>query len=132
MPSTIILIGPIGAGKSTIGQLLAQRLDLPQCSMDEKRWNYYREIGCDEDLARCKRETEGFWGIYQYWKPFEAYAVERLWQSIDMNALMQEIGLDSVFDDVLDRKSDAALMQCLVEQIDTATSVVNLLGQRSI
>jgi hypothetical protein len=29
-------------------------------------------------LAKQKRETEGFWGIYQYWKPFEAYAVERL------------------------------------------------------
>lgn len=78
MSSTIILIGPIGVGKSTIGQLLAQRLDLPQCSMDEKRWDYYREIGYDEDLAKFKRETEGFWGIYQYWKPFEAYAVKRL------------------------------------------------------
>jgi hypothetical protein len=54
-------------------------------------------------------------------------------QSIDMNALIQEMGLeDGVFDDVLDQKSDAALMQCLVEQVDTATRVVNLLGQRSI
>jgi shikimate kinase len=78
MPSDIILIGPIGTGKSTIGRLLATQLNLPQCSMDEKRWDYYKEMGYDEELAQHKRETEGFWGIYQYWKPFEAYAVERL------------------------------------------------------
>jgi shikimate kinase len=78
MSSDIILIGPIGAGKSTIGSYLAIQLGLPQCSMDEHRWDYYKEIGYDEELAKCKRETEGFWGIYQYWKPFEAHAVERL------------------------------------------------------
>ena len=78
MSSDIILIGPIGAGKSTVGSLLANWLDLTQCSMDEYRWNYYKEIGYDEELATYKRKTEGFWGVYQYWKPFEAYAVERL------------------------------------------------------
>ncbi|UAJ74556.1 AAA family ATPase (plasmid) [Synechocystis sp. PCC 7339] len=78
MSSDIILIGPIGTGKSTVGSLLAKRVGLPQRSMDEYRWNYYKEIGYDEELAKYKRETEGFWGIYQYWKPFEAYAVERL------------------------------------------------------
>lgn len=78
MSSDIILIGPIGAGKSTVGLLLATRLALPQCSIDEYRYGYYREIGYDEELAKHKRETEGFWGIYQYWKPFEAHAVERL------------------------------------------------------
>lgn len=76
MSSDLILIGPIGSGKSTIGSLLATQTSLPQCSMDEYRWNYYKEIGYDEELAKYKRETEGFWGIYQYWKPFEAYAVE--------------------------------------------------------
>lgn len=78
MSSDIILIGPIGSGKSTVGSLLATRMGLPQRSMDEYRWNYYKEIGYDEELAKYKRETEGFWGIYQYWKPFEAHAVERL------------------------------------------------------
>ncbi|MBD2439209.1 shikimate kinase [Nostoc sp. FACHB-110] len=78
MVSNIILIGPMGAGKSTIGEVLANQLGIPQCSMDELRWGYYQEIGYDEELAKQKRETGGLWSICQYWKPFEAYAVERL------------------------------------------------------
>ena len=34
----IVLLGPVRAGKSTVGRLLAQRLDLPQISIDEVRW----------------------------------------------------------------------------------------------
>lgn len=41
MKSDIILIGPIGAGKSTVGALLADRLGLPQCSMDDLRWDSF-------------------------------------------------------------------------------------------
>jgi cytidylate kinase len=44
-----ILIGPMGAGKSTQGKLLAEALGLPQCSMDEIRWDYYREMGFDDE-----------------------------------------------------------------------------------
>ncbi|MGD1906582.1 MAG: shikimate kinase [Leptolyngbyaceae cyanobacterium] len=78
MLSEIVLIGPIGAGKSTQGELLAKRLALPQCSMDDLRWNYYQEIGYDPALAQQKREARGMEAVIQYWKPFEAYAVERL------------------------------------------------------
>lgn len=78
MNSTIILIGPINAGKSTIGKLLSEKLGLPQCSMDSVRFEYYKEIGYDEGLAHRIFEAEGFWGVYKYWKPFEAYAVERI------------------------------------------------------
>ncbi|KAM3107860.1 shikimate kinase [Phormidesmis sp. 146-33] len=78
MKSDIILIGAIGSGKSTIGELLAKRLNVPQHSMDDLRLNYYKEIGYDEELAKKKRATQGLWGVYQYWKPFEAYAVERI------------------------------------------------------
>jgi shikimate kinase len=76
--TTIILIGPIRVGKSTIGKLLAEKLDIPQCPMDAVRWDYYKEIGYDENLAKQIREKEGFLGLYRYWKPFEAYAVERI------------------------------------------------------
>jgi shikimate kinase len=81
MKPEIILIGPIGSGKTTVAELLSIKTGLPRRSMDELRWKYYDEIGYDRDLARQKRTEEGFWGLYRYWKPFEAYAVERLLNS---------------------------------------------------
>lgn len=100
MPLDIVLIGPQSAGKSTIGSLLSHRLGIPQCSLDEKRWHYYKEIGYDEALAKQKRETEGAWGIIRYWKPFEAYAVERL-LSEHTNCTIDFGAGHSVYDDPL-------------------------------
>lgn len=77
MRSEIILIGPMGTGKSTLGKLLSEKLSLPQCSVDAVRWHYYKEIGYDEEVQKRIEQEEGFSGVYRYWKPFEAHAVER-------------------------------------------------------
>jgi len=98
MISDIILIGPIRTGKSTLGSLLAQKLGLTQCSMDDLRWNYYMEIHYEEDLAKKIKEQEGFLGLYRYWKPFEAYAVERL-LSEHRNCVIDFGGGHSVYED---------------------------------
>ncbi len=109
MSSDIILIGPQGAGKSTIGKLLAEQLGLPQCPMDKLRWDYYKEIGYDENLAQHKQETEGAWGIIQYWKPFEAHAVERL-LSEHQNCVIDFGAGHSVYEDAsLFKRVEAAL-----------------------
>lgn len=76
--SDIILIGAQGAGKSTIGKLLAQKLDLPQVSMDRLRWDYYQEVGWSREKEQQIAENEGFAGVYHYWKQYDLYAVERL------------------------------------------------------
>lgn len=79
MNSTIILIGPISVGKSTVAKLLAEKLELPQCALDDVRWTYYKEIGYDEAVvADIARSEQGMMGVIRYWKPFEAYAVERV------------------------------------------------------
>lgn len=78
MKSEIFLIGPIGSGKSTIAELLYMRTMLQHCSMDLLRWVYFEEIGYDRELARARYTQEGIWGLYRYWKPFEAYAVKRM------------------------------------------------------
>ena len=78
MFSDIILIGPVRTGKSTLGQLLAKKLGLPLVSLDDLRWTYYKEIGYDEALAQRLRQTGGFVALVFYWKPFDAYAVERV------------------------------------------------------
>ncbi len=77
MRSEIILIGPIGAGKSTIATLLAEKLNLPRVSLDEVRFDYYKQIGYDEATAEELERQQGFLALYRYWKPFEAYAVEK-------------------------------------------------------
>jgi len=78
MKKDIILIGPVGVGKSTIGELLSKNLKIPQASLDNERWEVYKEIGYDFEHADKLFEEEGFLGIYDYWKKFEAYSVERV------------------------------------------------------
>jgi hypothetical protein len=78
MDLPIILIGPMAAGKTTLANLLAKKLGLPHYELDERRWDYYAEIGYDKALAAQIRSEEGFFGLYRYWKPFEIHAVERL------------------------------------------------------
>jgi len=75
---TIILIGPMMAGKSTIGRLLSERLGLEQRVLDDLRWDYFNEIGYDEAETRRIVEKEGMTGLLAYWKPFEVHAVERV------------------------------------------------------
>ena len=74
----IIMIGPSGTGKSTLAKLLAQKLALPQVSLDQARWTYYAEIGYDQEYARNLRETQGFPALVRYWEQFGAHAVERV------------------------------------------------------
>lgn len=80
MKSEIILIGPIGSGKSTLAELVYMRTMLPHRSMDLLRWKFFEEIGYDREVAHERYVREGIWGLYRYWKPFEAYAVKRAFQ----------------------------------------------------
>ena len=75
--SIIILIGPMSAGKSTIAKLLSSKLSIPRFELDDVRQRFYTEIGYSEMLASRIVGEEGVEGLIHYWKPFEAYAVER-------------------------------------------------------
>jgi hypothetical protein len=77
--STIILIGPLGAGKTTIGRLLAERSGLPLCSLDDVRGAYYRKAGYDDALAsQIAASPAGLQGVLRYSKPFEVRLVEQV------------------------------------------------------
>lgn len=78
MKRDVILIGPVGVGKSTVARLISERLNIPQASLDEKRWEIYEENGYDFEYAERLYTEEGFLGMYQYWKPYEAYSVKRV------------------------------------------------------
>lgn len=94
----VILIGPIGTGKSTLGKLLAERLGRPQVSLDQIRWDYYKEIGYDEAVQQELSEREGFAGVYRYWKRFEAHAVARALQD-HQRGVLDFGGGHSVYED---------------------------------
>lgn len=119
MKPEIILIGPIGSGKTTIAEVLSVRTGLPRRSMDQLRWKYYDEIGYDIGLARKKRSEEGFWGLYRYWKPFEAYAVERLLSSFS-DCIFDLGGGHSVYE-------DEALFQQVRELLEPYSHVILLI-----
>lgn len=79
MISDIILIGPIGAGKSTLAALLAERLGVPRCAMDDERWPYMQEAGYDPAVTdEIKKRDRHYRNVFAYWKRFEAHMVERL------------------------------------------------------
>lgn len=77
---SIILIGPMRAGKTTISKLVAEKLNLPRVRLDEIRWGYYATLGYDEDHAKSLRKSGGFTSFYNYMKPYEAALVEHVVQ----------------------------------------------------
>ncbi|HRF50415.1 MAG TPA: shikimate kinase [Anaerolineales bacterium] len=101
MGSAVILIGPVRTGKSTVGSLLATKLTVPFYELDDLRFGYYNEIGYDRAEAKRRIEREGFWGLYRYWKPFEAYAVERLLKEHQEGVIAFGAGHSVYEDDVL-------------------------------
>ena len=74
----IILIGPVAVGKTTTAKLLSEKLNKPLISMDDLRFDYYKEIGYDNDHMKELREKAGILAIFQYGKIFDAYSIERI------------------------------------------------------
>jgi len=75
--SSIILIGPVGVGKTTAAHLLAEGLSLPYLALDELRWAYFQEIGFDLERQQQLGATQGITAVLAYWEPFEVHALER-------------------------------------------------------
>jgi shikimate kinase len=100
----IILIGPPGTGKSTLGKLLSQKLGFPQVSLDELRWGYYAERGYNAELAQQLREKQGFPALIQYWKLFDAYAVERVLADHSYSCVIDFGAGHSMYEDDADLK----------------------------
>jgi shikimate kinase len=93
----VILIGPIRVGKTTVGRLLAERLNIPQRSLDIIFDSYLDELGYDRKHAAYLK-TQGFYELTKYWKPFEPSGVERL-VSEPEDAVVDLGGGHSVYED---------------------------------
>ncbi|WP_165774507.1 AAA family ATPase [Candidatus Viridilinea mediisalina] len=69
---SIVLIGPYGIGKTTIGQLLASDLGKAIFSLDEYAWKYYKEKGLSLEAAESLGDLDSL-----QWQPYYAHAVRR-------------------------------------------------------
>ncbi|KAG9496383.1 hypothetical protein J7337_012971 [Fusarium musae] len=78
---TIILIGPEGAGKTTIGKVLAERLNRELFSLDRHREELYAPFDYDGAHANKLYQQEGVGALLNYWKYFEYRAVVDILES---------------------------------------------------
>lgn len=77
-PTDLVLIGPVCAGKSTLGPLLAERLHLPYVSLDDVFWRYYEEEGYRQEAFWQVVREQGFRAAGQLLPPLFVRAVERI------------------------------------------------------
>lgn len=99
MPPSIILIGPMRAGKTTVGRLLAEAVNLPQLSLDQIKKDLFPTYGYDQAQAAKIRQEHGVYGVLAYWKPFEARLVEEVLQAHPHDTVIDFGAGHSVFDD---------------------------------
>lgn len=74
----IVLIGPIGVGKSSVARGLSKRTGQRNVPLDLIRWGYFFQMGFDFAEERRRVEEHGPLARFAYWKPFETYAAERV------------------------------------------------------
>lgn len=85
--NTIILIGPCGVGKTTIGQLLSQRIKIPFYNLDEYEPKYSLKIGFDPKKAEEIKKQEGFFAYYEYCRQFFDKAVAKFLEEFSCSIL---------------------------------------------
>jgi shikimate kinase len=73
----IILIGPMKAGKTTVGRLLAEKLACPFTSLDRLERGYTVPVGFDESEAAAIHQQQGVLAWYSYRRAFFDEAVVR-------------------------------------------------------
>jgi shikimate kinase len=69
---TIILMGPIGVGKTTQAQLLSKELKAPVCTYDQVKYHYRKNVGFDETVADSIYESKGLYAMLCYMNEFKA------------------------------------------------------------
>ena len=73
----IILMGPMKVGKTTIGKLLAERINCSFTSLDRLERSYIQADGFDPESAVLIQSQQGDWAWYSYRRQFFAEAITR-------------------------------------------------------
>ena len=72
---SIILIGPIGVGKSTQAALLADKLGMPRCSYDQVKGKYWQQFGLSADTAHYIEKEHGTYAMISYMNEYKCKTV---------------------------------------------------------
>lgn len=75
---TIVLIGPIGAGKTTQAKLLEKELGLPRCSYDEVKGKYWKELGVSKETASVINNEHGEYAMISYMNEFKSKTIKSI------------------------------------------------------
>jgi hypothetical protein len=108
----VVLIGPTCAGKSTISELLAERLNLPLVSLDEIAEHYYAEIGMTREVTEALIQEQGFAALYTQLAPAMAHATMRLIEDHETGIMDLGAGHSHFTDAILFEQVRAALAPC--------------------
>jgi shikimate kinase len=84
---SIVLIGPYGVGKSTVGQLLAAARQQSQFSLDHNVWKYYSETGLTLEAAEKLGDFDSL-----HWQPYHAHAVRRFFEDHEKEVCIMDLG----------------------------------------
>jgi len=75
---SVILLGPIGAGKSTQAKLLSEELGIPRCSYDEVKARYWKAQGLTMENAQKIAQQHGEYAMLSYMNEFKSNTVRSI------------------------------------------------------
>lgn len=78
MNNSIVLLGPIAVGKTTVAKKLSKKLNMPYVSYDLIKLNFFKEVGFSEDIKQKIVGKLGWKGVYRYYCLFNPYAVSKV------------------------------------------------------
>ena len=130
----IVLIGPLKAGKSTVGRRLATELDWPFYSLDRLERSYVEPAGFDPQHAKRLQQETDDWTWYSYRRQFFAAAVSAFLRDHPHGVLELGGGHPIVPDPAHQAEIQAALATCryviLLIPSDNRLESVRLLNSR--
>ena len=134
--SNIILIGPVGSGKSTQGKLVAEALNIQSISLDEIADKYYDEYGFGMSKFGEVEKRSGFLEAYRQWWSALAFAAKRVTKDytncvIDYGAGHSHYENKNLFESVSEALAHVSNVILLLPSSDLDKSV-SILRERSI
>ena len=134
--TNIIFIGPVGAGKSTQGQLVAKALNKQSISLDSVANKYYEASGFELSRFKKVKEQKGYLEAYRQWWPSLAYAAQKVLKDysdcvIDFGAGHSHYEDNLLFEKIKGTLSNHENIILLLPSSDLERSV-SLLRQNSI